>query len=82
MPSLKSHMWRHANDSEFSYSFSDLLDDARKAVDKKGKALITLRCCQCGFETLEKQELDKHMKTHWDIIKKTFDVNSNVSSSD
>lgn len=74
-------MWRHANDTDFSYSFCDLLDDSVPAADKKGKPLITLRCCQCGYETLQKHELDKHMKTHWDIIRKTFNVGSNSVSA-
>lgn len=78
MPSLKSHMWRHANDTDFSYSFCDLLSEKTTPVDKTGKPLITLRCCQCGFETLKKSELDKHMRSHWDIIKKTFDVGANA----
>jgi len=67
-------MWRHANESDFSYSFCDILDETTSALSKEGKSLITLRCCQCGFETLEKSELDSHMNSHWDIIKKTFDV--------
>lgn len=75
-------MWRHANDADFSYSNCDFLHDTATAVDKKGKPLITLRCCQCGYETLHKSELDQHMKTHWDIIKKTFDVGNNTASAD
>lgn len=74
MPSLKSHMWRHANDSNFSYTFTNLLNESTTPVDSDGRPLITLRCCQCGFETLDKSELNNHMKSHWDIIKKTFDV--------
>ena len=38
-------------------------------------SLVTFRCCQCGFESSEKTQLNEHMKSHIDIIKKTFEVN-------
>ena len=37
--------------------------------------LVTFRCCQCGFESVDKSVLNDHMKTHLDIIRKTLEVN-------
>ncbi|XP_050398730.1 zinc finger protein 507 [Patella vulgata] len=36
---------------------------------------VTFRCCQCGFETINKPELNVHMRSHSDIIQQTLDVN-------
>lgn len=35
---------------------------------------VTFRCCQCGFETINKAELNVHMKTHSDVIQWTLQV--------
>ena len=35
---------------------------------------VTFRCCQCGFETINKAELNMHMTAHSDVIKWTLDV--------
>jgi len=37
--------------------------------------LILFRCCQCGYESVNKPLLNMHMKTHSDIIRKTLEVN-------
>ena len=37
--------------------------------------LVAFRCCQCGFESVNKAVLNSHMKTHMDIIRKTLEVN-------
>lgn len=45
-------------------------------VDPQSAACwVTFRCCQCGFETINKAELNVHMKSHSDIIKWTLQVN-------
>ncbi|KAK3579005.1 hypothetical protein CHS0354_034802 [Potamilus streckersoni] len=35
---------------------------------------VTFRCCQCGFETINKAELNLHMRVHSDVIKFTLEV--------
>ena len=88
LPSLKSHMWRHASEASYSYENTNevinaAIDyDSRTEEEKKNKqnamapdCLVTFRCCQCGFETMEKSDLNLHMKSHMDIIKKTLEVN-------
>ncbi|XP_053401743.1 uncharacterized protein LOC123550514 [Mercenaria mercenaria] len=35
---------------------------------------VTFRCCQCGFETINKAELNMHMSDHSDIIKMTLEI--------
>ncbi|XP_061162998.1 zinc finger protein 236-like [Saccostrea echinata] len=35
---------------------------------------VTFRCCQCGFETINKAELNLHMKSHSDVIQWTLQV--------
>ena len=35
---------------------------------------VTFRCCQCGFETINKAELNMHMSDHSDVIKMTLEV--------
>ncbi|XP_048751903.2 zinc finger protein 507-like [Ostrea edulis] len=37
---------------------------------------VTFRCCQCGFETINKAELNVHMKKHSDVIQWTLQVPS------
>lgn len=49
--------------------------------DKKAPCLITFRCCQCGFETISKSDLNQHMKMHSDIIQKTLEVSKSLSQS-
>ena len=39
--------------------------------------LILFRCCQCGYESVNKGLLNVHMKTHSEIIRKTLEVNEN-----
>lgn len=40
---------------------------------------VTFRCCQCGFETINKAELSAHMKSHSDVIHWTLEVPHNYS---
>ncbi len=47
----------------------------KAAQQKSVGSLVTFRCCQCGFESSQKSQLNEHMKSHIDIIKKTFEVN-------
>lgn len=35
---------------------------------------VTFRCCQCGFETINKADLNMHMGEHSDIIKMTLEI--------
>lgn len=35
---------------------------------------VTFRCCQCGFETINKADLNVHMRSHKDIIQRTLEV--------
>ena len=44
-------------------------------ADKLEYCLVTFRCCQCGFESIDKSCLNSHMKTHTDIIRKTLEIN-------
>ncbi|KAL3860100.1 hypothetical protein ACJMK2_010268 [Sinanodonta woodiana] len=41
---------------------------------------VTFRCCQCGFETINKAELNLHMRVHSDVIKFTLEVPAKPSS--
>ena len=76
LPSLKSHMWRHASDRNYSYEqTNDVINRALENSVSKSTSVITFRCCQCGFESLDKGELNKHMSHHNDIIQKTLEVN-------
>ena len=78
LPSLKSHMWRHASDRNYSYQQTNhVINKALEncQVNKGTTSVITFRCCQCGFETLDKAELNEHMSSHEDIIQKTLEVN-------
>lgn len=38
------------------------------------ECLVTFRCCQCGFESINKAELHTHMKLHMDVIQKTMEI--------
>ena len=51
-----------------------ILED-KTMIQKAIGSLVTFRCCQCGFESTQKSQLNEHMKSHIDIIKKTFEVN-------
>ncbi|CAH1778724.1 unnamed protein product [Owenia fusiformis] len=45
--------------------------------DYKGKekyCFVTFRCCQCGFETIDKPLLSDHMKSHSDVIRHTLEI--------
>lgn len=52
------------------------LEHTRETLEESAKTCcwVTFRCCQCGFETINKAELNKHMTAHTDIIKKTLEV--------
>jgi len=52
------------------------LDDSAKAC-----CWVTFRCCQCGFETINKAELNLHMGAHTDVIKMTLEVSEDSASS-
>lgn len=43
---------------------------------------VTFRCCQCGFETINKAELNVHMKAHSDVIRWTLEVSHEVEEED
>lgn len=77
LPSLKSHMWRHSAHTNYSYAATN--DAINAALDGRSHphtaTLVTFRCCQCGYETDERQELTEHMITHQDIIEKTLMIN-------
>ena len=92
LPSLKSHMWRHANDKNYNYeqinaiinralNYTETGDetdgDGTRAPASSDNYLILFRCCQCGYESVNKGLLNVHMKTHSDIIRKTLEVNEN-----
>ena len=54
----------------------DRLEGMNATGDAQSAACwVTFRCCQCGFETINKAELNVHMKSHSDIIKWTLQVN-------
>lgn len=52
------------------------LDLTGQDLDESAKACcwVTFRCCQCGFETINKAELNLHMGEHTDVIKMTLEV--------
>ena len=43
-------------------------------LNSKAVCWVTFRCCQCGFETINKAQLSMHMKSHSDVIKWTLQV--------
>ncbi len=45
------------------------------SISVRPACLVAFRCCQCGFESIDKAVLNSHMKAHMDIIKKTLEVN-------
>ena len=45
-----------------------------RAGDSQPICWVTFRCCQCGFETINKAKLNLHMRTHADIINRTLKV--------
>lgn len=55
------------------------LEHTRDTLEESAKTCcwVTFRCCQCGFETINKAELNKHMSAHTDVIKKTLEVAGN-----
>ncbi|XP_052816533.1 uncharacterized protein LOC128243071 [Mya arenaria] len=59
------------------------LDMTGESVDESAKACcwVTFRCCQCGFETINKAELNLHMGIHTDVIKMTLEVGDDAGSS-
>ncbi|XP_060084574.1 uncharacterized protein LOC132563840 [Ylistrum balloti] len=55
---------------------------ASQGVTKDAESLcavcwVTFRCCQCGFEVINKAQLNLHMKTHSDVIQWTLQVSQN-----
>ena len=58
------------------------LEHTCDTLERSAKACcwVTFRCCQCGFETINKAELNKHMSAHTDIIKKTLEVADGTES--
>ena len=51
-----------------------------RAGGSKPVCWVTFRCCQCGFETINKAKLNLHMRTHADIINRTLKVNPGSAS--
>lgn len=58
------------------------LEHTKDTFDESAKACcwVTFRCCQCGFETINKAELNMHMTAHTDVIKKTLEVADGADS--
>lgn len=59
---------------------------ANQGVTKEADSLcavcwVTFRCCQCGFEVINKAQLNLHMKTHSDVIQWTLQVSQNNTSA-
>ncbi|XP_021343807.1 uncharacterized protein LOC110443745 [Mizuhopecten yessoensis] len=59
---------------------------ASQGVTKDAESLcavcwVTFRCCQCGFEVINKAQLNLHMKTHSDVIQWTLQVSQNSTTS-
>ncbi|KAL8608457.1 hypothetical protein ACOMHN_002690 [Nucella lapillus] len=42
---------------------------------------VTFRCCQCGFQTINKPKLNLHMRTHADLIQQALRVGSPSSTA-
>lgn len=92
LPSLKAHMWRHASHDAYSYEHTnyiinaatDQADDGDSIVAQRmvavaegaSNCLVTFRCFQCGFETINKSVLNTHMQDHLSVIQHTLDVNN------
>ena len=92
LPSLKAHMWRHASHDAYSYEHTNFIintastqddgpADTPAAPDKMGHSLITFRCCQCGYETINKAELNQHMREHMNVIQQTFNITKETSQA-
>ncbi|KAK3086374.1 hypothetical protein FSP39_017504 [Pinctada imbricata] len=64
--------------AEFSQTIrrklKERLERQGEESDVKAVCWVTFRCCQCGFETINKAQLSMHMKTHSDVIKWTLQV--------
>ncbi|XP_071091649.1 zinc finger protein 507-like [Haliotis cracherodii] len=39
---------------------------------------VVFKCCQCGFETINKAQLNVHMRSHSDIIQRTLEVSQGL----
>ncbi|XP_060553526.1 uncharacterized protein LOC132714642 [Ruditapes philippinarum] len=52
------------------------LENTHPTLDESAMACcwVTFRCCQCGFETINKAELNMHMSDHSDVIKMTLEI--------
>ena len=52
------------------------IQTTKETTEKKAHAYcwVTFRCCQCGFETINKAELNVHMKAHSDVIRWTLEI--------
>ena len=66
-----------ANSDDVSAPAAGAGASAADAGSSKPNYLILFRCCQCGYESVNKPLLNLHMRTHSDIIKKTLEVNEN-----
>ncbi|XP_033754018.1 uncharacterized protein LOC117337245 [Pecten maximus] len=58
---------------------------ASQGITKDAESLcavcwVTFRCCQCGFEVINKAQLNLHMKTHSDVIQWTLQVSQNSTA--
>ena len=60
------------------------LPNTKETTEKSAHALcwVTFRCCQCGFETINKAELNVHMKAHSDVIRWTLEVSPEAEEED
>lgn len=60
----------------FEKMISRGLENSRDSLEESAIACcwVIFRCCQCGFETINKAELNLHMNAHVDVIKMTLDV--------
>ena len=44
-------------------------------LNRKNNWQVRFRCCQCGFESVDRAELATHMKTHMDVVWRSLDMN-------
>ena len=60
------------------------IENTKETTEKSAHALcwVTFRCCQCGFETINKAELNMHMKAHSDVIRWTLEVSQEPEEED
>ena len=60
------------------------IQTTKETTEKKAHTYcwVVFRCCQCGFETINKAELNVHMKSHSDVIKWTLEISHGPEEED